>query len=77
MLQRKNSKELWEQRSTFGEDPEHLTAKKANEILKVGNHFTALWIVYKRLLELSRDESAPISEDRQSNNDVQESSGQG
>ena len=69
---KKSSKKLWEQRSTFNEDPEHLTAKKVDEILKVGNHFTALWIVYKRLLELSRDEeSVPISEDRQSNNDVQ------
>ncbi len=67
---KKNSKELWEQRSTFGEDPEHLTAKKANEILKVGNHFTALWIVYKRLWELSQ-ENAPCGEQRPSDNVVQ------
>ena len=70
---KKNSKELWEQRIKFdfGEDPEHLTVKKAEDILKVGNHFTALWIVYKRLLELSRDESAHISEERPSNDAVQ------
>ena len=70
-VSKKNSKELWEQRSTFGVDPEHLTSDKADEILKVGSHFTPLWIVYKRLLELSRDESAPISEERPSNNAVQ------
>lgn len=67
---KKNSKELWDQRSTFGEDPEHLTATKANEILKVGNHFTALWIVYKRLWELSQ-ESDSGGEERPSDNAVQ------
>ena len=67
---KKNSKELWDKRGTFNEDPEHLTYEKAKEILKVGNHFTALWIVYKRLWELSH-ENAPSGEEHPSNDAVQ------
>ena len=61
---KEKSKTLWDQRSTFEEDPKNLTEKKAKEIFGVGTHYTALWIVYKHLLEVSRnsgtDEDLPI-----------------
>ncbi len=69
---KENSKKLWDQRIKFGfgEDPEHLTSENAKEIL--GNcDYPGLWIVYKRLLELSHDESAHIGEERPSNDAVQ------
>ncbi len=67
-----NSKKLWNQRINFdfGEDPIHLTSGKVDEILGVGNHFTALWIVYKRLWKLSQ-ENAPSGQKRPSDNVVQ------
>ena len=69
---KENSKKLWDQRIKFGfgEDPKHLTSENAKEIL--GNcDYTGLWIVYKRLLELSRDKSAHIGEEHPSNDAVQ------
>ena len=51
---KENSQKLWDKRSTFEENPEHLTNDKAKKILNVlGNDFPALWIVYKRLWKLS------------------------
>ena len=54
----RNSKVLWEQRHTFGVQPDNLTYQKAVEIFDAGNHYTALWMVYKELLQLSRGPTA-------------------
>ena len=54
LASKKLSKLLWEQRNSFGVDPENLTYQKAVDIFSVGNHYTALWIVYNQLLALSR-----------------------
>jgi 5-methylcytosine-specific restriction enzyme B len=54
------SKLLWEKRTSFGVSPENLTYQKALDIFQVGNHYTALWIVYNQLLGLTRTTSADI-----------------
>jgi len=54
LASKKFSKLLWEQRHSFGVLPENLTSQKALDIFHVGNHYTALWIVYNQLLALSR-----------------------
>ena len=63
------SKILWDNRNTFGEQPEKLNREMSDQIFGVGVHYTALWIVYKHLLELSR-RSAAVSEDLQIDNAV-------
>ena len=55
------SKILWDKRSIFEEQPENLNREMSNQIFGVGVHYTALWIVYKHLFELSR-QSATVSE---------------
>ncbi len=47
---KKNSRKLWE---NFNEDPNKLTLEISKDILKVGHHYTALWVVYSKLFELS------------------------
>lgn len=56
---KEKSKVLWDQRNTFKKQPENLTQQKANQIFGVGIHYTALWIVYKHLFDLSSDSDAP------------------
>ena len=63
------SKILWDKRSTFGEQPENLKREVSDQIFGVGVHYTALWIVYKHLFELS-SQSATVSEDLQIDNTV-------
>ena len=70
-VSKEKSKRLWDQRNTFGEHPKDLDDKVTEQIFEgVGVHFTALWIVYKRLWELSQ-ESDPSDEERPSDNTVQ------
>ena len=70
-ISKEKSKSLWDQRSTFGGHPKDLDNKVIEQIFEgVGVHFTALWIVYKRLWELSQ-KSDPSDEERPSDNTVQ------
>lgn len=58
LASKKFSKLLWDKRSSFGIAPENLTYQKALDIFQVGNHYTALWIVYNQLLGLTRTTSS-------------------
>ena len=54
---KKNSKKLWR---NFNGYPNEFTSKISNDIVKSGHHYTALWIIYKKLFEISKEQISTI-----------------
>lgn len=58
LASKRNSRILWDNRQAFGGQQDNLTYQKTLDIFGVGNHYTALWIVYGELVSLSRNAAA-------------------
>ena len=67
LASKKNSKKLWE---NFNEHPNEFTSKISYDIVKTGHHYTALWIIYKKLFEISKGKN--ISDSSQIDNVARE-----
>ncbi len=61
---KENSRLYWDHRGELGPEPEKFTYEKTTQLFAKekggtgGNHYTALWIVYGQLLDLSRSAAA-------------------
>ena len=61
---KENSRLYWEHRGELGPEPEKFTYEKTTQLFAKekggtgGNHYTALWMVYGQLLDLSRSAAA-------------------
>lgn len=69
---------IWEHRQELGPEPEQITLDKTKKLFARemggggGHHYTAIWIAYNELLQISRTTMRPSSKDRPSELVVQE-----
>lgn len=75
---RENVRLIWENRQELGPEPEQITQGKTKKLFARemggdgGHHYTAIWIAYKELLQLSRTTLRPSTRERPAESVVQE-----
>lgn len=75
---KENVRLIWEHRQELGPEPEEITQGKTKKLFARkmggdgGHHYTAIWIAYKELLQISRTTLRPSSKERPAESVVQE-----
>ncbi len=75
---KENVRLIWEHRQELGPEPEDVTQVKTKKLFARetggdgGHHYTAIWIAYKELLQVSRTTMRPSSKERPAESVVQE-----
>jgi len=75
---KENVRLIWEHRQALGPEPEEITQGKTKKLFAQkmggdgGHHYTAIWIAYKELLQISRTTLRPSSKERPAESVVQE-----